>query len=102
MPASSSAVRTACRSVGGVVTLPRVAVVGDVLGAGVEGGQHELVLVGRAGRRATTPLRSNCQATAPGSAIEPPLLVNTVRISEPVRLRLSVSTSMSTATPPGA
>ena len=48
------------------------------------------------------PLRSNCQATAPGSAIEPPNLVKMLRTSAPVRLRLSVSTSMSTATPPGA
>ena len=40
-----------------------------------------------------TPLRSNCHATAPGSASDPPLRVNTFLISEPVRLRLSVSTS---------
>ena len=49
-----------------------------------------------------TPLRSNCHATAPGSAIEPPIFEKMVRTSAPVRLRLSVSTSMSTATPPGA
>ena len=41
----------------------------------------------------TTPLRSNCQATAPGSASDPPALVKTDRISAPVRLRLSVSAS---------
>ena len=40
-----------------------------------------------------TPLRRNCHATAPGSASEPPLLLNSERISELVRLRLSVSTS---------
>ena len=51
---------------------------------------------------ATTPLRSNCQATAPGSAIEPPLRENTARISAPVRLRLSVRHSTMTATPEGA
>jgi hypothetical protein len=53
---------------------PGVAVVDDVLGAGVEGHQHELVLVGGAVGAITTPLRSNCQATAPGSAMEPPFL----------------------------
>ena len=41
----------------------------------------------------TTPLRSNCQATAPGSASDPPLRVNSARTSELVRLRLSVSVS---------
>ena len=40
-----------------------------------------------------TPLRSNCQLTAPGSASEPPLRVKTFLTSEPVRLRLSVSVS---------
>ena len=49
-----------------------------------------------------TPLRSNCQPTAPGSAMEPPLLVKRLRISAPVRLRLSVRHSTMTATPPGA
>ena len=41
----------------------------------------------------TTPLRSNCQATAPGSAIEPPSFEKVERMSGPVRLRLSVSAS---------
>ena len=50
----------------------------------------------------TIPRRANCQLTAPGSASDPPRRVNTPLISEPVRLRLSVSTSMSRATPPGA
>ena len=50
----------------------------------------------------TTPLRSNCQATAPGSAIEPPFFLSAVRMSEPLRLRLSVSTSIRMATPLGA
>jgi hypothetical protein len=49
-----------------------------------------------------TPLRSNCHATAPGSAIDPPSFVNTVRTSGPVRLRLSVRHSTITATPDGA
>jgi hypothetical protein len=50
----------------------------------------------------TMPLRSNCQATAPGSATDPPFFFMTDRTSEPMRLRLSVSTSMSSATPLGA
>ena len=49
-----------------------------------------------------TPRRLNCQLTDPGSASEPPSLLNTPRTSAPVRLRLSVSTSISRATPPGA
>ena len=48
------------------------------------------------------PLRSNCQATAPGSAMDPPFFLSAVRTSEPVRLRLSVSTSIRMATPWGA
>jgi len=34
--------------------------------------------------------------------MEPPLRVNVLRTSAPVRLRLSVRHSMMTATPPGA
>ena len=49
-----------------------------------------------------TPLRSNCHATAPGSAIEPPCLEKMWRMSAAARLRLSVSTSTNTATPSGA
>ena len=48
------------------------------------------------------PLRSNCHATDPGSAMEPPFFDRSERISGPVRLRLSVSASMYSATPPGA
>ena len=47
-------------------------------------------------------MRSNCHATAPGSASEPPLRVKMFFTSWPVRLRLSVSASTSTATPLGA
>ena len=50
----------------------------------------------------TTPRRLNCHDTAPGSAIDPPVLEKIERMSEPVRLRLSVSTSTMIATPPGA
>ena len=49
-----------------------------------------------------TPWRLNCQPTAPGSAIDPPIFVKTERMSALVRLRLSVNTSISNATPPGA
>ena len=50
----------------------------------------------------TTPLRSNCQETAPGSDIEPPLREKSDRTSDPVRLRLSVRHSTMSATPEGA
>ncbi len=50
----------------------------------------------------TWPFRSNCHATAPGSEVEPPFFEKMLRISAPVRLRLSVSTSTITATAPGA
>ena len=49
----------------------------------------------------TIPLRSNCQLTAPGSAMFPPLRLKTLRISAPVRLRLSLSVSTMMATPSG-
>ena len=45
------------------------------------------------------PVRWNCQATAPGSAREPPLRVKTFFTSDVVRLRLSVRHSTITATP---
>ncbi len=51
---------------------------------------------------AMTPLRSNCQLTAPGSAMVPPFLLKRFRISAPVRLRLSDRHSTITATPSGA
>ena len=43
--------RPSCRSVGGVRDPPRVALVDDVLGAGVERGQHQVVLVDRPSAR---------------------------------------------------
>lgn len=49
-----------------------------------------------------TPRRLNCQPTAPGSAIAPPNFVNALRTSDAVRFLLSVRTSISIATPPGA
>src|SRR5215212_10104138 len=51
--------------------------------------------------KATTPTRSNMKATAPVSAKLPPLFVNTERMSEAVRLRLSVIASTISAAPPG-
>ena len=48
------------------------------------------------------PFRLNSRVTAPCVAMVPPFLVTRLRISEAVRLRLSVLTSTSTATPPGA
>ncbi len=49
-----------------------------------------------------SPFRSNCQATAPGSAIDPPFLEKMFRTSAPVRFRLSDSVSTMMATPAGA
>src|SRR5881296_3145104 len=48
-----------------------------------------------------SPFLWNIQETAPASAILPPFLPKTWRISLTVRLRLSVLMSMSSATPPG-
>jgi hypothetical protein len=45
------------------------------------------------------PLRSNCHATEPGSAMDPPLRLKMFLISAVVRLRLSVRHSTNTATP---
>ena len=49
----------------------------------------------------SSPFFSKIQATEPGSPRLPPALLKAWRISEPVRLRLSVSASTNTATPPG-
>ena len=100
-PASSSAARTVWRSAAGVVMCH--ASPSSVMSSAPASRARSISSSSSAERSAsTTPLRSNCQATAPGSAMEPPALVKALRISEPVRLRLSVSTSTSTATPPGA
>src|SRR5215207_7859311 len=101
MPASSRAVRTACRSDGGVVT--RQASPSSVMSS-APASRAVSISSSSSVARATRmwPFRSNCQATAPGSAIEPPFFEKALRTSDPVRFRLSVSTSTSTATPPGA
>ena len=49
----------------------------------------------------TMPTWSNMNDTAPVSARLPPFLVKLARTSPAVRLRLSVSASTITATPPG-
>ena len=48
------------------------------------------------------PVRSNIHATAPDEPMLPPNFSKVCRISGAVRLRLSVRTWMSTATPPTA
>src|SRR5262252_10251149 len=48
-----------------------------------------------------SPFLWNIQETAPASAMLPPFLLKTCRISLTVRLRLSVLISASSATPPG-
>ena len=48
------------------------------------------------------PFCSNSHCTEPDSPSFPPFLVNAARISDAVRLRLSVAASTITETPPGA
>src|SRR5262245_2276759 len=101
MPASSRAVRTACSSVGGVVT--RQESPSSTMSSAPASRAVSINSSSSADRGTRmVPLRSNCHATAPGSAIEPPFLEKMLRTSAPARLRLSVSTSTITATPPGA
>ncbi len=50
----------------------------------------------------STPRLSNIQATEPGSPMLPPPLAMMWRMSAMVRFLLSVATSTSMATPPGA
>ena len=49
-----------------------------------------------------TPFLSNCHATDPGSANDPPFFDNVDLTSEPVLFLLSVSVSIYSATPLGA
>ena len=100
-PASSRAARTAIRSAGSLVTTHRSS-------SSERSSPPASIATSRtrssswARGRGTAPLRSNCQLTAPGSAIDPPFLEKRLRISAPVRLRLSVRHSTITATPSGA
>ncbi len=107
MPAASKASRTAGISPGAVVTsqLSPLSATSSAPASSAASMMSSSLTVGP--RRAflgtrITPLRSNCQATAPGSAMDPPFLEKMARMSEPVRLRLSVRVSMITATPDGA
>src|SRR5215207_8608393 len=102
MPASTSAVRTATRSVGSLTTsnesprsLTSSAPASSTATSTSSSVNSPLGTI-------TTPFRVNRYATEPGSAIDPPLRVIAVRTSEAARLRLSVRHSTSTATPPGA
>ena len=92
----------------GVIIVDGVASEDDVMTVALESGADDIERDGDVWRVTTepstmmTPLRENCQPTAPGSAMEPPNLEKARRTSEAVRLRLSVSTSTNIATPPGA
>src|SRR5262245_53693656 len=99
--AASRAVRTACRSVGGVVT--RQLSPSSTMSS-APASRAVSISSSSSTERGTMiwPVRANCQATAPGSEIDPPFLVKMFRTAAPVRLRLSVSTSTMTATEPGA
>ncbi len=102
MPAPSSAVRTACRSLGGVVTCHVSP--WSAMSSAPASSAASIRSSSDAADFSTmiTPLRSNCHTTAPGSAKLPPLRLKTFLISAPVRLRLSVSASTYSATPFGA
>ena len=100
-PASSSAVCTAASSAGALVTVQwspssaRSSAPASITTSSTRSSSKVRGTV-------ITPLRSNCQLTAPGSAIDPPFLLKTLRTSAPVRLRLSDRHSTITATPSGA
>ena len=68
---SSMPVRTAAVRLRLAGDLPVLAVTGHVVGAGVDGRHHHLVLVDRAGHD-DDPLALELPRPAPGSAIEPP------------------------------
>ncbi|SIJ71302.1 Uncharacterised protein [Mycobacteroides abscessus subsp. abscessus] len=102
MPASTSAVRTATRSVASEMTskvspssltssAPASRVASTMASSSVPSAGTTM-----------TPLRLKLYDTEPGSAIDPPLRVTATRTSEAARLRLSVRHSMSSATPPAA
>src|SRR5205085_10531321 len=96
--ASSIAVRTACKSVGGVVTChesPKSCTSSAPASATASVSSSSSADLSTS----TTPLRSNCHDTAPGSANEPPLRLKMFLISADVRFRLSVSACTITATP---
>ena len=102
IPASSSAARTAVEVGRLAGDLEHVVVGADVLGAGVDR-DHQVVLgVALASRRRRRPSCRTGRRRSPGSPRLPSCLVNAWRTSEPVRLRLSVVASTSSATPPGA
>ena len=58
-------------------------------------------LASAGGSTSTRPRLSNCQATLPLSARLPPAREKAMRMSETVRLRLSLRVSTRMATPPG-
>ena len=71
MPASSSAVRTVCRSVAAVVTCQLSPWSSMSSAPASSAASMRSSSVAAAFSRMITPLRSNCHATAPGSASEP-------------------------------
>ena len=101
MAASSSAVCTAISSAGALVTSHRSP---SSARSSAPASMTTSRTFSSSSDRGTamTPLRSNCQLTAPGSAMVPPFLLKTLRISAPVRFRLSDRHSTMTATPSGA
>ena len=100
MPASSRAWRTDSRSAGALVTTQAEPLLER--SSAPPSMAISMTLSSSLSRPTVTiPLRSNCQRPAPGSAMLPPLRLKRLRISAPVRLRLSLSVSTMMATPPG-
>ena len=73
----------------------------DVLGAGVDRGASDRPRRSARRRPRSRPACRTGTTTDPGSPRLPPCLESAWRTSAPVRLRLSVSASISSATPPG-
>ena len=100
MPALSRAWRTESRSAGALVTTQAAPLL--FMSSAPPSMAISMTLSSSLSRLTVTmPLRSNCQPTAPGSAMLPPLRLKRLRISAPVRLRLSLRVSTMMATPPG-
>ena len=81
--------------------LMSIGVARHIVGAGFERGLEHGIGAGRLAGKRITPLRSNMKETLFVSPRLPPALEKAMRISEAVRLRLSVSASTMIATPPG-
>ena len=92
MPAFVDRLQAPLRALPARDDLPVLAVVAQIVGAGVEHHVHELIFGRLSPSMTIWLLRSNIQATLPCSPRLPPFFENMWRISLTVRLRLSVAT----------